>query len=310
MKSFIGHKSIIDRFYKGLEKGALSHAHIIAGEDGIGKSILAKDFAVHIIGKEKIMDYVDIIEYKQKGNSIGVEDIRSINEEIYKKPYEGDKKVIIIHNGNNITIQGQNALLKSIEEPPKGVFLIILCESLEQILDTIKSRCQIHKLYSLSYEEINLYIDNKYKDLEDSKRKAAIAYSEGIPGKIDKFLNEKELSDIRNVVINFLKDSRSRDKSLVIKYVDALSKYKNKWEEILHIMTSYIRDVMLIKEVENSDLIINTDKLDEIQQLSNLMSFKNLNAMLDIINETRGYMISNTNFGMTISSMLISIMEV
>lgn len=310
MREFIGHKAIRDRFYRGLNSGALSHAHIISGENGIGKSILAKEFAVHILGKNEVKEYVDIIEYKPKGNSIGVDDVRSINEEIYKKPFEGDKKVIIIYSGNSITIQGQNALLKSIEEPPKGVFIIILCESLEQILDTIKSRCQIHKLYAMVSNELEEYININYSDLEFNKRSAALAYSEGVPGNIDRFLKEKELGNLRDLAIKFLQDSRGNEKILVVKYTEEFTKYKSKWEEVLHIITSYIRDAIIMKEVGNDNLIINSDKSKEIQELSNLMSYKTLSSILDIISKTRGYMLSNTNFTTTLSSMLISIMEV
>ena len=158
MGEIIGHKNILDNFKRRVESDEISHAHIIVGEDGIGKSNLANKFARSILGKSEDKDYIDIINYRCKKSSFGVDDIREIVEEINKKPFEGDKKVIIIYDGNKLTVQAQNALLKTIEEPPKGVFIILLCESLELILDTIKSRCQIYKLSPLTKNEIRLYI--------------------------------------------------------------------------------------------------------------------------------------------------------
>ena len=150
MGQFIGHKNVIESFKKRADSGEISHAHIIVGEDGIGKSNLANKLSRIILGKFEERDYIDIINYRCKKASFGVDDVREIVDEINKKPFEGDKKVIIIYDGNKLTVQAQNALLKTIEEPPKGVYIILLCESLELILDTIKSRCQIYKLTPLT----------------------------------------------------------------------------------------------------------------------------------------------------------------
>ena len=158
MEEFIGFNDIIEGFNKRVDKGTLSHAHLIVGPDGIGKSILARKFALKILNKEIDKDYIDIIHYRAKKASFGVDDVRGIIEEIMKRPYEGDKKVVIIHEGNKLTIQAQNALLKTIEEPPKGVYIILLTDSIELMLDTIKSRCQIYKLTPLSKDEVNRYI--------------------------------------------------------------------------------------------------------------------------------------------------------
>ena len=162
MRDFIGHEALINNFKQRCLKNTLSHAHLIAGEDGVGKGKLANILAKFILNGYLDREYVDIINYSSEKSSFGVDDVRDIIEEVYKKPFEKDKKVIIIHEGNKLTIQAQNALLKTIEEPPKGVYIIILCESLELILDTIKSRCEIYKLKPLTKSELYEYI--KIKD--------------------------------------------------------------------------------------------------------------------------------------------------
>jgi len=159
VKEFIGFDNIINGFMKREDKNTLSHAHIIAGPDGIGKSIMAKMFAMKILGKTEDLNYIDIIHYKSDKASLGIDEVRKIIEEVSKKPYEGDRKVIIIHNGDKLTIQAQNAMLKTIEEPPNGVYIILLTESLELLLDTIKSRCQIYKLTPLAKEDMIKYLN-------------------------------------------------------------------------------------------------------------------------------------------------------
>ena len=158
MRKFVGYETLINNFRNRCMNNTLSHAHLISGEDGIGKSNLANILAKLILNGDLYREHVDIINYRSNKASFGVDDVRNIIEEVYKKPFEGDKKVVIIHEGNKLTIQAQNALLKTIEEPPSGVYIIILCESLELILDTIKSRCEIYKLTPLTKEELYEYI--------------------------------------------------------------------------------------------------------------------------------------------------------
>ena len=176
MEEFIGFEKIISTFKRRAENNTLSHAHLIVGADGIGKSILAKIFALNILGRKDDRDYVDIINYRLKKASFGVDDVRDIIHEIEQQPYEADKKVIIVHDAHKMTVQGQNAFLKSIEEPPKGVYIIILTESLEFILDTIKSRAQIYKLTALSEDDMQRYLRKigKQNDEKAIDRKSVV----------------------------------------------------------------------------------------------------------------------------------------
>lgn len=308
MREFIGYSNLINNFKTRCINGALSHAHLIAGEDGIGKSILANLLAKIILKGDINREYVDIINYRTEKASFGVDDVRNIIEEVSKKPFEGDKKVIIIHKGNKLTTQAQNALLKTIEEPPVGVYIIILCESLELILDTIKSRCEIYKLTPLTKEELDRYINvNEFNNKEDIK--AAIAFSEGIPGKIDRYFSDESLKELRLNVVNLLNDLKNNDLEGILDKEEFFSKYKDNKEEVLNVISSIIRDVLIYKEVENNEFIINSDKISEINQFTRELSFKKLNNMILKIEEARKNIRSNVNWTMTLRVMLMGFME-
>lgn len=308
--SFIGHEAIRERFNKSIKNSTLSHAHLIIGDDGIGKSMLAKEFAVKILGRQEYRDYIDIVNYKPKKNSFGVDEVREIISEVNKKPYEGDKKVIIIYDGNKLTPQAQNALLKTIEEPPMGVYMILLCESTELILDTIKSRCQIHKLSPLSQQDMEDFIEKSYGVLDEKLKKTLLAFSEGIPGRVQRFLEDKSFEEIRNMVLDMLKDINKRDEKVIIKYEQLFTQYNDKEEEILSTIVSFVRDIIVYKELESLPMIINGDKIDDIKDLSNLMSYKKLKAIVGVVDDTRKNFKSNTNSSMTFNVMLISLLEV
>ena len=306
---FIGHKEVREIFNTLVDKNALSHAHLIIGEKGIGKGRLAQSFAMKILGKEENKEYADIVNYRLREKSIGIDEVRTIIQEVNKKPFEGHKKVIIIHEGNKLTIQAQNALLKTIEEPPKGVFIIILCESGDLILDTIKSRCQLYKLSPLKLNEMELFMGTKFNRLEEESKKAAIAYSGGIPGKAEQFINDDKLSNLRETVCGLLTDINSKDKEIVIKYEEKLKNYKEEWEQVLQVMVSFIRDISIYKEIENKELVINSDKIHEIDKLSKELSFIKLEKMVRIIDDVRENLRSNTNFPLSIDVMIIGLME-
>ena len=309
MRDFIGHEALINNFKQRCLKNTLSHAHLIAGEDGIGKSKLANILAKFILNGDLDREYVDIINYSSEKSSFGVDDVRDIIEEVYKKPFEKDKKVIIIHEGNKLTIQAQNALLKTIEEPPKGVYIIILCESLELILDTIKSRCEIYKLKPLTKSELYEYIKIKKFNYDENEIKSAIAFSEGVPGRIDRYFNDDKLRELRNNIVILIKNLNKNDLEAILQQEESFSNLKNDKEEVLNIFGLFIRDILINKEIENEEFIINSDKLEDIKELTKEMSFKKLNNMIKTIEEARRNIKSNISWGMMLRVMLMGFME-
>lgn len=309
MRNFVGHSSLIENFKNRCSNGNLSHAQLISGEDGIGKSILAEILGKLILNGDLNREYVDIINYKPSKASFGVDDVREIIDEVNKKPFEGDKKVIIIHQGNKLTIQAQNALLKTIEEPPTEVYIIILCESLELILDTIKSRCEIYKLTPLTKDELYKYIAIKGYDYSEEEKASAIAFSEGIPGRIDRYFSDTELQELRDKIVDLLLQLTNNEIEAILEKEEQLVSYKQNKEEVINVLSSFIRDILVNKEVYNENLIINRDKIKEIERLTNEMSFKKLNKMILGLQEARKNIKNNVSWAMTVRIMLMDFME-
>lgn len=309
MRNFIGYSSLIENFKNRCSNGNLSHAQLISGEDGIGKSILAEILGKLILNGDLNREYVDIINYKPSKASFGVDDVREIIDEVNKKPFEGDKKVIIIHQGNKLTIQAQNALLKTIEEPPTEVYIIILCESLELILDTIKSRCEIYKLTPLTKDELYKYIAIKGYDYSEEEKSSAIAFSEGIPGRIDRYFSDTELQELRDKIVDLLLQLTNNEIEAILEKEEQLVSYKQNKEEVINVLSSFIRDILVNKEVYNENLIINRDKVRSIERLTNEMSFKKLNKMLLGLQEARKNIKNNVSWAMTVRIMLMDFME-
>ncbi|MEG0308898.1 MAG: DNA polymerase III subunit delta' [Clostridium sp.] len=308
----IGHDKVQNSLIQAIDNNKLSHAHIIVGEKGIGKSELVKIIALKILGINEIRDHVDIIYWTlDKGKtSISVNTIRGIINECNKKPFEGDKKVIIIDNGDKITFQAQNAFLKTIEEPPSNVFIFILCEDLEGILDTIKSRCCVHKLKPLNDEDMKIFLKKKYSNIEDDKLKIVSAFAKGIPGRAEKLIDSSEFSIIRDTIFEIISKSKDVHSEVALHYEKFFSDYGNKDEDILDIIITVIRDIIIYKEVGDESFFINIDKSSDIKDLANIFSSSKLNDMIKIVDETRNILKNNVNASLAYITMILKMQEV
>lgn len=310
--NIIGHKKIVNQISRAIISNRFPNSHIIVGEDGIGKSIIAREMAAAVVEKKEFRQCTDILEYRLSNNkkSIGIDEVKSIIGETNKKPYEGNKKVIIVYNSDSMTETAQNAFLKTIEEPPNGVYIILLCDKLDSILDTIQSRCEVHKLSRLKDDEIICFLNNKFPNLSYEDQKSVIAFSDGIPGRAERFIEDKSLHDIRNTSIELLEKLQEEDIYLISKYGDFLFKHREEWQEILTCILSYIRDVFIYKETGQKNLLVNSDKFDDIKIIGEMFSFNKLNIIINIINNTRKKLQNNVNAKLVFDDMLLKMQEV
>ncbi|EQB89268.1 DNA polymerase-3 subunit delta' [Clostridium punense] len=307
----IGHEQVLSSFTRAINSNRISHAHILVGDDGIGKSPLATAIAIKLIGKEENREYIDIVHWTVEKNkaSIGVGAIRELIQEINKKPYEVDKKVIVIHQGDKMTAQAQNALLKTIEEPPKNVFMFILCENLESILDTIKSRCQIHRLNPLKESDMRNFLKLKYPSLDETQLKVVEAFSDGIPGKAETLIHDDNFNKLREAAIEILGNIKKVSTEELLGYEDYFTKLSDSWQSIINIIITILRDTIIYKEVGDENLIINVDKLQNIKELANMFSLSKLNDIISIVEDTRRTLEKNVNLSLTFTVMLLKIQE-
>ncbi|MDU4892301.1 MAG: DNA polymerase III subunit delta' [Clostridium sp.] len=308
----IGHEKIKNNLIEAIENNKFTHAHIFVGEKGIGKSILADEISARLLNLNHPRDHVDIIHWTlDKGkSSIGVNTIRTIVEECNKKPFEGDRKVIIIDSGDKITFQAQNAFLKTIEEPPANVYIFILCEELDGILDTIKSRCCIHKLRPLADKEMNDFMTSKFPDLSEEELKLAKAFGKGVPGQAEKLIKNKDFELIRSTICELIKRTKEIDSEISLSYESFFSTYGSMEDDILDIIITVIRDVIIYKEIGDEDLLINSDKTSEIKDLANIFSSSKLNDMIRIVEETRNTLKNNVNSSLAFITMVLRMQEV
>lgn len=320
MLEVLGQEFMIDAFKKAYENNKVSHAYIITGPDGTGKSIMAMYMASTILcqGKNKPCgecdacikithgNHPDVKMISPRGKSIGVDYIRDLIDEIYTKPYEGDKKVIIIKNSDSITVQGQNAILKTLEEPSEDTTIIMLAENLNEILQTIQSRCQILRLGRIPEKKIKAYLASL--GVDEKRAAAAAGLSDGIVGNGLRFLDEKYVR-LRQDVINKARELVSANVLDILKSVDFFTANKDKIDIIFDILTSWYRDIIMLKLVKDKNLLMNMDHYDLLVEESQKLSYNRLDSIINIINSSREKIKENVNYQLTIEMMLLKIQE-
>ena len=171
----IGHEQIIEHLQNAIRLKKVSHAYILDGEEGSGKMLLASAFAqtlqcekggvepcgiCHSCVQAQSLNQPDIIRVThEKPNSIGVDDIRDqLCSDILIRPYSSPWKIYIVDEAEKMTVQAQNALLKTIEEPPAYGMVLLLTENSQSFLPTILSRCVTLKLRPVKDEQIRKYL--------------------------------------------------------------------------------------------------------------------------------------------------------
>ena len=184
--NLLGNDKIKKLLEKTINEDKILHSYIFDGEEGIGKRLFALDFSKAILCTstdikpcQKCKSCIEFNNFNNPdllqvesldGKNIKIEQIRELLTKIAEKPINSDKKVIIINNSELMTKEAQNALLKTLEEPPQYITIILITSNQSKLLTTIKSRCTKILFEGLSKEEIRSYLKQKGLDLNISDR--------------------------------------------------------------------------------------------------------------------------------------------
>ena len=272
-KDIIGQESIKKHLQTAIKTGNLSHAYIINGEYGSGRQTIASALAKTIQCQSKTDDtdacgvctsckqaeshnHPDIKYITHDKTSISVNDIREqLNNDISIKPYSSEYKIYIIPDANKMTEQAQNALLKTIEEPPVYAIIILLTENCDSLLPTIRSRCVTLTMNPVEKDKICTYLENKFQ-LEPEQAQIAANYCQGNIGKAIRFASSSDFIEMKNQVLKLLKNLDSMDIASIIDTIKEFSTHKNDINDYLDLMLLWYRDVLMFKVTKDANLLL------------------------------------------------------
>ena len=324
-KDVVGHKDILKYISSVVENNRVSHAYILNGERGSGKKMLANLFAMtllcetgdnepcgkcHSCKQAESGNHPDIIRVThEKPNSISVDDIRTqVNNTVDIKPYQGPYKVYIIPQADMMTPQAQNAILKTIEEPPSYAVFLLLTENAETLLPTINSRCVMLKLRNIKDTLIKKYLMENL-EIPDYKADMCTAFAQGNMGRAIMLANSDHFNEIREEAVQLLKHISEMELNEIVAAVKNISVYKLEITDYLDIIMIWYRDVLLYKATKEIDKVVFKDQLQSIKEQARKSSYEGIELILESLEKAKARLKANVNFDLVMELLFLTIKE-
>ena len=322
----LGHNSIKEHLRTAISTGHPSHAYIFNGEEGSGRKTVAESFAAALCCQSPDEDskpcgmcfscmqaesknHPDIIRIKHEKSRIGVDDIRrTLLDDIVIKPFSSNYKIYIIDEAERMTEQAQNALLKTLEEPPQYAVIILITTNTGAFLQTILSRCVTLQFKPLPTETITDFLMKEEK-LPDYFAKLCAAFSGGSLGQALKFAKNEEFEQIKNQCLTLLRDIDTLAIDAVSDAVSDLSTKKDSINVYLDLMHIWFRDILMFKATQDANRLVFLEELMIIKRQASKYSFESLGRILDGFYKVHDRLNANVNFDTAIELLLLSMRE-
>ena len=320
-KDVVGHKDIINYIRNAVREDKVSHAYILNGERGAGKKMLAATLLCekggpdpcnecHSCRQAESGNHPDIIKVThEKPNSISVDDIREqVNNTIMIKPYQGPYKVYIIPQADMMTPQAQNALLKTIEEPPEYAVIMLLTENADTLLPTINSRCVMLKLRNIKDTLIKKYLMETMQ-VPDYKADMCTAFAQGNMGRAIMLANSEHFNEIRDEAVQLLKYINEMELSEIVQAVSRITAYKLEINDYLDIIMIWYRDVLLYKATKDMDKVVFKDQIKYIKERAKRSSYEGIELIIESLEKAKARLKANVNFDLVMELLFLTIKE-
>ena len=321
----LGHEQIIAHLQNAIEEDKVSHAYIFNGPEASGKLMLAEAFAMALQcegeGKRPCLEcrscrqaadhnQPDIIYVShEKPNTIGVDDIRTqINNDIDIKPYSSRYKVYIVDEAQKMNQQAQNALLKTIEEPPAYAIILLLTTNADSFLQTILSRCITLNLKAVKEDKIKEYL-MKHSQIPDYQADICAAFSQGNVGKAIQLASSEEFGELKASVLQLMKRLEDIDLYEMTGAVKQIAEYKLSVNDYFDLMMIWFRDVLYLKATNDVDGLIFKDEVYDIKKQAAKRSYQGIEIILEALEKAKIRLNANVNFDLVIELLLLTIKE-
>ena len=321
----VGQEQLKEHLQNAIAANKVSHAYIINGERSAGKEFIARVFAMtlqcekgetepcgecHSCKQALGNNQPDIIYIShEKPNTIGVEDIRSqINGDISIKPYSSPRKIYIINEGEKMTPQAQNALLKTLEEPPAYAVVLILTTNLEELLPTILSRCVVLRMKPVQDELVKEYLKRELM-IPDYKADICVAFARGNIGQAKQLATSEEFENIRNEALSLVKNIRNMELHEVMSAIKRIREYHIDVNEYLDVLSIWYRDVLLFKATNDTNHLVFREEIPYIRKAADKSAYEGIENILKALDNAKNRLHANVNFELVMELLFITIQE-
>lgn len=321
----VGHEEIVSHLQNAIRLNKVSHAYIFGGEHGSGKKLLASLFAMTLQceahGIEPCMkcpsckkamskNHPDIINVvHEKPNSIGIEEIREqLIDDVAIKPYGSPYKIYIVNDAQKLTLQAQNALLKTIEEPPAYAIILLLADNPDALLPTITSRCVTLWLRPVGENLVKSYLMDRLH-IPDYQAEVHAAFAQGNIGRAEQIATSEEFAELTSHALRILRKSDELELYELVSMIKEVSQEKQNIYDYLDLFVMWFRDVLLFKATREVDNLVFRQEINYIKERARKSSYEGLEKIIEAIHVAETRLRANVNFELTMELLFLTIRE-
>lgn len=324
-QDIIGHEQIIEHLQKAISHGKVSHAYIFNGPEHSGKMMLAEAFAMTLQCEEKGevpcgschscrqaigKNQPDIIYLQhEKPNTISVDDIRrQLNNDIVIKPYSSPYKIYIVDEAEKMNQQAQNALLKTIEEPPAYAVILLLTTNADAFLPTILSRCITLNLKVVPDARIKEYLMTQCQ-IPDYKADICTAFAQGNVGKAIQLARNEDFNELKDSALQLIKRIKDIELYEMMEAIKQISEYKLQINDYFDFLMIWYRDVLLYKATADVNSLIFKDEVYDIKNQASKSSYSGIETIIEALDKAKLRLNANVNFDLVMELLLLTMKE-
>jgi DNA polymerase-3 subunit delta' len=317
--NIFGHEWAINQFRRAISNDRIRQAYLFAGLQSIGKTTLALAFTQALNCREpnapcgncrtcKLIAHtahsdLNITQSEYIGASLKIDQIRELQRWLSLRPYEANYKVAIIRRFHEAKPVVQDAILKTLEEPPKNAVLILTTEHAEQLLPTIISRCQVLNLRPLSFEDTENALST-LPNMDQDQIPLLARLSGGRLGWAIRVVNDEKELELRQSAIQLLEEALTSNRRQRFTLAEKFAKDKPLFFYTLDIWTSYWRDVLLLASGSRVP-IVNIDYIDNLKHVATQLETVAVQDAIGATQRTAKYLRANVNNRLGIEVLLL-----
>lgn len=321
----IGQDQIKEYLHNVLQTGKVSHAYILNGEKSSGKEFIARVFSMALQcekgGEEPCQEchsckqalsdnQPDIIRVThEKPNTVSVDDIRTqVNNDVGIKPYSRPYKIYIINEAEKMTPQAQNAILKTLEEPPAYAVMLLLTSNINALLPTIISRCVVLNMKPVPDSLVRKYLMEQLQ-VPDYKAEVCVAFARGNVGRAKALASSEDFENVKAEALSLLKYIQDMDLNEVIAAVKKITEYKLEIGDYLDICAIWYRDALLFKATHDVNHLVFREELQALRRTAQHSSYEGIETILRALDTAKRRLEANVSFELTMELLMLTIQE-
>ena len=319
----VGHEQIKEHMQAAIRDKKPFHAYLFQGEEGVGKEALARTFAAGLQcqsestdkpGKECVScrqmesgNQPDVIWVTREKASLGVDEIREqLCNTMDIKPFSSPYKIYLVPEAEKMTEAAQNALLKTIEEPPEYGIVILMTSNISALLPTIQSRCLTMEFRPLSTAVVESYV-KEHCQVPDYQARASAAFAQGNLGKAMRYAKSEDFIERKDHIISLLRHVEQMDLSEMLAVIKDLGTRKDEVRDYIDLMVLWYRDVLLFKATKDINQLLFQDEASYISREASHRSYEKIEEILQAFEKAKVRLRANVNFDITMELMLLTL---